>query len=1060
MKLGADTAFSATEAAEGQENLASAGFKTNEILEAMPGMLNLAAAGNVDIATASDIAGSSLRGFGMEAGQATHVADVLAKTAADTNAGITDTGEAMKYIAPVAHSLGISFEDTTAAIGLLSNAGIKGSQAGTTLRSALTNLASPTKAAASTMKELGMNFFDAHGKMLPLGDVIQQLKDKTSGLTQQQKASVMETLFGKEAMSGMLALVDQGPDKFRELEKGLKNCDGAGKEMADTMQDNLKGAIESMKGSLETLGIRIGDVLAPGIKRAANFISALANGFSNLPRPIRTAIVYLGIMAAAFGPVMIIFSKIITSTATVVGALKNIGNVTKNVGNIFKSFRNAANVFKLLPAIINPPVLITIGIIAGLGLIVYEVIKHWDGFKKYASAFGNAIKNIFKSIGSFLSKSVEGWKLIFTGFGKLLGVIVSGWKIIFNGFGKFLSASVSGWKLIFTGLGSVFKSIGKFIFEGLLNGIGSMAGKIEDKVKSIANSIKEKFKNVLGIHSPSRSFVQYGMYISDGLIEGLRLKDKFVVDKISETANAVTGKFEKVLGIHSPSKVFADYGENIGQGLINGMQNKMDDVSEQTKALADEANIQEKNSMPESPELKPNLQPNNKLDFIELGKKSGQEFIKSYTDSINEGLKNYKIPIPENSKSNVYSKDTINAINGLKNSQKEELTAINSIESAQANLFKNWSSANKVQLGQMQALIKEQNQITGALNAVAYNTNLSRTAQAYKNLSAQVDNFSVRTLNAWNKLFRPMIDHESWIRYIRDAYRNDLLPTAEYVWHKIWLQWNAASMVEQGYLSVLYVISRKYKELISLSDTFFTKAHKCWKTLTKDALEYNSVLLKLIQTYKILNSTINSSVSLWKKAFELFGKFLHVEIEGYKIILGGLGIAFYNIGKFIVEGLIGGIGSVLGKLKDMVGSVASIIKDGIKGALGIHSPSTVMFEYGAFTGQGLINGMASMESKLGQQVTKFSEKILGVGKANPNLDDIALSGAYESGNKDRLGNLGTKLLNFDPKINLYVTVADTGEKGTAKLTDEVKSMAKSSLKNGLVDFFMNDVIRD
>mgnify|MGYP000963952509 CR=1 FL=1 len=579
IKLGADTAFSATEAAEGQENLASAGFKTNEILEAMPGMLNLAAAGNVDIATASDIAGSSLRGFGMEAGQATHVADVLAKTAADTNAGITDTGEAMKYIAPVAHSLGISFEDTTAAIGLLSNAGIKGSQAGTTLRSALTNLASPTKAAASTMKELGMNFFDAYGKMLPLGDVIQQLKDKTSGLTQQQKASVMETLFGKEAMSGMLALVDQGPDKFRELEKGLKNCDGAGKEMADTMQDNLKGAIESMKGSLETLGIRIGDVLAPGIKRAANFISALANGFSNLPRPIRTAIVYLGIMAAAFGPVMIIFSKIITSTATVVGALKNIGNVTKNVGNIFKSFRNAANIFKLLPALINPPVLITIGIIAGLGLIVYEVIKHWDGFKKYAAAFGNAIKSIIQGIGSFISKSIEGWKLIFTGFKKFLEVIVAGWKLVFTGFGKFLSAVVGGWKLIFTGLGSVFKSIGKFIFEGLYNGISSMAGKIKDKVVSIASSIKNTFKAALGIHSPSTVFAEYATNTGQGYINGLDKMESPIKQRLLNWANGIknlgnvkpgfSGLDNAVMGNNAYGNGKGSILSNLGAKLLN-----------------------------------------------------------------------------------------------------------------------------------------------------------------------------------------------------------------------------------------------------------------------------------------------------------------------------------------------------------------------------------------------------------------------------------------------------------------------------------------------------------
>ncbi|WP_236035031.1 phage tail tape measure protein [Clostridium sp. HV4-5-A1G] len=561
IKLGADTAFSATEAAEGQENLASAGFKTNEILEAMPGMLNLAAAGNVDIATASDIAGSSLRGFGMEAGQATHVADVLAKTAADTNAGITDTGEAMKYIAPVAHSLGISFEDTTAAIGLLSNAGIKGSQAGTTLRAALTNLASPTKAASKTMQELGMNFFDAHGKMLPLGDVIQQLRDKTSGLTQQQKANVMETLFGKEAMSGMLALVDQGPEKFRNLEKGLKNCNGAGKEMADTMQDNLKGAIESMKGSLETLGIRIGDVLAPGIKRAANFISALANGFSNLPKPIRTTIVYLGIMAAAFGPTMIIFGKIITSTATVVKAMSRIGSAVSAVSKIFNGFRSAANIFKLLPAIINPPVLITVGIIAGLGLIVYEVIKHWDAFKKYASVFGNAIKNIIKGVGSFISKSVEGWKIIFTGFG------------------KFLSAVANGWKLIFTGLGSVFKSIGKFIFQGLYNGISSMAGKIKDKVMSIASSIKNTFKAALGIHSPSTVFAEYATNTGQGYINGLDKMESPIRQRLLSLVNGIknlgnvkpgfSGLDNAVMGNNAYGNGKGSILSNLGAKLLN-----------------------------------------------------------------------------------------------------------------------------------------------------------------------------------------------------------------------------------------------------------------------------------------------------------------------------------------------------------------------------------------------------------------------------------------------------------------------------------------------------------
>lgn len=541
IKLGADTNFSASEAAGGMENLASAGFKTNEIMDAMPGMLNLAAAGDVSIASASDIASSSLRGFGMEANKTTHVADVLAKVAGDTNAGITDTGEAMKYIAPVAHSLGISFEDTSAAIGLLSNAGIKGSQAGTTLRSALTSLASPTKAASKTMKSLGMNFFDAHGKMLPLGQVIQQLQDKTKGLTQQQKASVMETLFGKEAMSGMLTLVDQGAGKFNQLSNGLKKCDGASKEMADTMQDNLKGSIEAMKGSLETAAIRIGDILAPGIKKCANFIADLTNKFSTLPKPIQTIIVYAGLLLASIGPVMLIFSKTIGMFAPAIKLITKLGSGISKLSKTFAALRTGAGIFSALPGLISPPVLIVVGIIAGLALVVYEVIKHWDFFKKYVFAFGTFIKNVFKSIWDFINKAVKGWIAIFQAFGEFLGKVVKGWMAIFSAFGDFLKKVALGWITIFANLGKGMFDIGKNIVEGLINGVKSMFGKVGKVISSLGNKIKEGFKSILGIHSPSTVFFDYGVNTGQGYIGGIDSMKTKITDKFTGLANKIKG---------------------------------------------------------------------------------------------------------------------------------------------------------------------------------------------------------------------------------------------------------------------------------------------------------------------------------------------------------------------------------------------------------------------------------------------------------------------------------------------------------------------------------------
>lgn len=267
-QLGTDTAFSATEAAEGMENLASAGFSTSEIIAAMPGMLDLAASSGEDLASSADIAASTLRGFGLEASSAGHVADVLAKNAAETNAAVADTGEAMKYVAPVAKSMGIEFEETAAAIGIMADAGIKGSQAGTTLRGALSRIAKPTKAMQETMDELGLSFYDSNGKMKSLADITEMLETKMSGLTDEQKNQALITLFGQESLSGMMALMDRGSGEVRKLTDEYKNCDGSAKDMAKTMQDNLPGAVEEFGGSVESLGIEIFENIKGPLKKA------------------------------------------------------------------------------------------------------------------------------------------------------------------------------------------------------------------------------------------------------------------------------------------------------------------------------------------------------------------------------------------------------------------------------------------------------------------------------------------------------------------------------------------------------------------------------------------------------------------------------------------------------------------------------------------------------------------------------------------------------------------------------------------------------------------------
>ena len=352
MDLGAETSFSATEVAEGMENLASAGFNTSEIMEAMPGLLDLAASSGAELATSSEIAASAIRGFGLEASEAGHVADVFAEAAARTNAQTEDMGEAMKYVAPVAKTVGLTMEETAAAIGIMSDAGIKGSQAGTTLRGGLTRIVKPTKQVAEAMETLGVEFYDSNGKMKSLTEIIQTLQEHTAGLTDEVKNQALAQIFGTEALSGMLALVDRGSDELKNMTKSFEKCDGSAEEMADTMLDNTSGALESLSGSLETAGIAIQKALSPEIKKLAKWIQGLVDNFSDLSDEEQLNIIKTVALVAAIGPAIKILSKLSSGVGTVikgVGTFSQAIAVAKNnATSSITSVNNLASAFKFL----------------------------------------------------------------------------------------------------------------------------------------------------------------------------------------------------------------------------------------------------------------------------------------------------------------------------------------------------------------------------------------------------------------------------------------------------------------------------------------------------------------------------------------------------------------------------------------------------------------------------------------------------------------------------------------------------------------------------------------
>lgn len=501
--LGAKTAFSAKESAAGMENLASAGFSAQEIMKAMPGLLDLAAVSGGDVALASENTATALRGFGLEASEAGHVADVFARAAADTNAEVGDMGEALKYVAPVANSMGISLEETAAAIGIMSDAGIKGSQAGTTLRGALSRLARPTKAMQDTMDNLGVSFYDADGKMKPLKTQVELLKKAFEGLTPEQQQNALVTLYGQESLSGMMALIDKGPDSLGKLTKSLKDSDGAADDMARTMQDNMNSSIEQMFGAFESAAIVIQKILAPSIKKVADAISGLVEKFVSAPESTQKLVVAIGAIAIAIGPVLYALGMVVKAFQTMKVGLGVLGNGI----SLFKKLGSAIG-------FLTSPVGL---VIAAVALLVVGFIYLWntsedfrnfwiglwEGIKSAVSSAVEWIQNAWKSTGEWFNnlwKSIkEGadnvWTTIQEAPGKAADWIKNKWtetKEFFSSIWDGIKeAASSAWEGIVNILApyviaikNVFQPMIDF-FTNLWSQIGSIAGSAWEIIKTV-----------------------------------------------------------------------------------------------------------------------------------------------------------------------------------------------------------------------------------------------------------------------------------------------------------------------------------------------------------------------------------------------------------------------------------------------------------------------------------------------------------------------------------------------------------------------------------------------
>lgn len=418
-KMGSETMFSATDAAEALNYLALAGYDVDKSINTLPTVLNLAAAGEIDLASASDMVTDAMSALGDTAGPTEEFVDKMAVTAQKSNTSVAQLGEAILTVGGTAKNLAGGTTELNTALGILADNGVKGAEGGTALRNIILSLSAPTETAANQMEALGLQVYDAEGKMRPLNDIFNDLNLIMSTMTQGEQTEVLNKIFNKVDLKSANALLANSGDRFNELSGYINDCDGAAANMAETMQNNLNGQITELKSALSEAGIAIGQELIPIIKDIVEDIKEWVDWFNKLDEGQKKTIITIIAVVAAIGPLLII-----------------IGTLCSSISNIITLFTTLAPVI----GAINAPIVIIIAAIAALIAIGVLLYKNWDKIKEGASKVWDGVKLAFNTGISFA-------------------------KTLVNGFISFVTSIPQKVVDIFKGIGSTIKGIFNFVID-------------------------------------------------------------------------------------------------------------------------------------------------------------------------------------------------------------------------------------------------------------------------------------------------------------------------------------------------------------------------------------------------------------------------------------------------------------------------------------------------------------------------------------------------------------------------------------------------------------------
>ncbi len=484
-EMGSKTKFSASEAAEAMNYMAMAGWKTNDMLSGIEGIMNLAAASGEDLATTSDIVTDALTALGLSAEDSGHFADILAAASSNANTNVSMMGETFKYCAPVAGALGFSAEDTAEAIGLMANAGIKSSQAGTAMRSMMTNLTGEVKFVGDAFGELTIQTTNTDGSMRSLGDILADCRAAFAQMSESEKAANAEALVGKNAMCGFLAVMNAAPGDIEKLNSAINNCDGTAEKMAATMQDNLAGQLTILKSQLEGLAISIGEILMPYIRQIVGWIQGLVDWLNSLDEGTKKIIVTVALVAAALGPVLIVIGKVVGAIGTIMTVVPQIASAISGVIGFV-----SGTVIPAISAVVAAIGWVPLAIAAVVAILVVLYNK-CEWFRDAVNAIWTKIKEFFVSawevICSFFTETIpNAWNSLVSFFQG----IPAWWSGLWQSVGDFFSSIWTNMmnNPVLTGIVDMIRSLWENLsttLQGIWNGIKTAASGAWELIKNV-----------------------------------------------------------------------------------------------------------------------------------------------------------------------------------------------------------------------------------------------------------------------------------------------------------------------------------------------------------------------------------------------------------------------------------------------------------------------------------------------------------------------------------------------------------------------------------------------